>query len=252
MKRLVHRLLNRFGYSIERLPQASPALSPFAAMRRLLHGVAAPMIFDVGAHHGRVTATFRECFPRATIYAFEPFAASFEVLKANTASDPGVRAFDFGLGDRNGVQSFHANASTATNSLLATDAAGTRTWGAGLLETREVVQARIRTLDDVVAELRIPQIDLLKLDVQGAEPLVMAGAVQSCRRGRIRLLYAEIITQPTYQGQKRFDEALAAYYGLGFDLYNIYNASLDGEGRLRQVDVIFTRKRSAPDERDAA
>lgn len=88
----------------------------------------------------------------------------------------------------------------------------------------------------------IPAIDILKLDVQGAEPLVIEGAAKACRRGAIRLVYSEIITQPTYQGQKRFDEALAVFYNNGFDLYNIYNFSLTLDGRLREVDVIFTKR----------
>jgi hypothetical protein len=101
---------------------------------------------------------------------------------------------------------------------------------------------RFKTIDFILASMEIPRIDILKLDVQGAEPLVMAGALEACRTGAIGLVYSEIIIQPTYKGQKRFDESLAAFYGNGFDLYNLYNMCHRADGRLCQVDATFTKK----------
>jgi len=239
MKKILQKLANRYGYRINRL--SSPAINAFTAMKNLLNGVDEPIIFDAGAYHGYVSLTFRKMFPRSTIYAFEPFEESFKRLKANTSSDHRIKAFNFGLSNRDGTQSFHSNTMSGTNSLLSTDESGTQTWGKGLLETREITQAQFMTIDSVIERLHIPRIDLLKLDVQGAEPLVMEGASEVCRRGIIHVVYSEIITQPTYKDQKRFDEVLSSFYNNGFEIYNIYYMSLMREGRLRQVDVIFTR-----------
>jgi FkbM family methyltransferase len=241
MKKLIQGLANRCGYRISRLSPPTKADPAFAAMQCLATGIKEPIIFDVGAHCGVVSKTFREMFPTSTIYSFEPFNESFEQLKANTVSDPRLNAFNFGLSDRAGVQSFHSNRSSATNSLLSTDKLGSQTWGPGLLDTQKIIQAQFKTIDSVVETLRIPRIDILKLDVQGAEHLVISGASAACSRGIIRLIYSEIITQPTYKDQKRFDEALAAFYNSGFDLYNIYNMTHTVEGRLCQVDAIFTK-----------
>lgn len=241
MKKVIQKIANRCGYRISRLSNPTFAEDAFMAMQRLLIGTKEPIIFDVGAHHGHISRAFRDFFPASTIYAFEPFEESFEQLKANTASDPRIKAFNFGLSDRDGTQYFHSNLSSATNSLLSTDELGLHTWGTGLLETQTTVQAHFKTIDSVIETMRIPRIDILKLDVQGAEHLVIAGASATCSLGTIRLIYSEIIIQPTYRDQKRFDEALATFYNNGFDLYNIYNMSLTGEGRLRQVDAIFTK-----------
>jgi hypothetical protein len=71
--------------------------------------------------------------------------------------------------------------------------------------------------------------------------MVMAGALETCRRGMIDVIYTEIITQPTYEGQKRFDECLGTFYESGFDLYDLYNFDRSSEGRLIQVDALFMR-----------
>lgn len=241
MKKAIQQLFNVFGYRLSRLPAPASSQDPFAAMQRLVD-TKEPIIFDVGAHHGYVSRKFRSLFPASTVYSFEPFHDSFEQLKLNTASDPRIKAFNFGLGDRNGTQSFHSNSSSLTNSLLATDELGSLTWGSGLLETQKVVDAEFKTLDSVLEAMKIPYIDILKLDVQGAEPLVMEGALSACRAGIIGLVYSEIIIQPTYKGQKRFDESLAAFYASGFDLFNMYNMCFTAEGRLCQIDATFTKR----------
>jgi FkbM family methyltransferase len=241
IKRMVAILANRMAYRISRIASADE--NPFLAMQNLLVGVEQPIIFDVGAHVGQVSRTFREYFPTSMVYAFEPFRESFVKLQGNTSSDANIKVFNFGLSDQSGLRDFHSNLSSATNSLFATDEhGGPRTWGSGLLETTDIVQAEFRTIGSVVASLPIPRIDILKLDVQGAESLVMAGAAEICRRGLVRLVYSEIIIQPTYKGQKRFDECLGSFYDSGFDLYRFYNFDLSNEGRLRQVDAIFTRQ----------
>lgn len=211
-------------------------------MQHLLGCVAKPIIFDVGAHHGHVARHFRSSFPNSEIYCFEPFPESFQRLSENTTNDPAVHVFNFGFSDHIGSLAFNCNLSSATNSLLQTDQIGSATWGEGLLNTEKIINARFETLDSFVAQHKIREIDILKLDVQGAEPMVMLGSTKACSSRMIHIIYSEIIIQPTYAGQKRFDEALAAFYDRGFDLYNVYNMNCTIDGRLRQVDAIFTRQ----------
>lgn len=240
MKKLLQRLANTFGYRISRI-SGGDTTDAFRDLERLLSRVKQPIIFDVGAHHGHVSRHFRELFPTSLVYAFEPFPESFRVLAENTREDPSIKAFNLGLSDFKGTQSLHSNANSATNSLLPTDDRGARTWGQGLLETGGIVEAHFETADSVVIAQCIQEISILKLDVQGAEPRVMAGASEICRQGLVQIIYSEIIIQPTYVGQARFDQALTPFLGQGFELFNIYNLSSTSDGRLRQLDAIFTR-----------
>ena len=238
-KKLIGSLAKRLGYRVSKIgPGDEP--DAYMEMRRLFSNVRIPVIFDVGAHHGECVARFVRHFPSARIFAFEPFPESFEVLRGSTQADTNVRLFDFGLAEQSGPRSFHSNQSSATNSLLSSDEQSKATWGSGLLETKEVVNARFRTVDEMMAELALDHMDILKLDVQGAEPLVMKGARRTCLEGRIRAVYCEIITKPTYHGQSRIDEVLALFHNLGFDLHNLYSLNHSDDGRLRQLDALFT------------
>ena len=216
-----------------------PSNDPFVAMQHLLQDIQCPIIFDVGAHHGHLAQKFRHLFPAALIYAFEPFPASFETLKTNLPKTLDINVLNLGLADSRGLRLFHSNNSSVTNSLLATDVHGSETWGQGLLETAETIEAEFETLDSILSSMNIPRIDILKLDVQGAEPLVMAGSIEACRQGKIKIIYAEIIIQPTYVGQMRADRLLGTFYDYGFELFNIYNPSYTRKGLIRQVDVLF-------------
>lgn len=241
MKHIINKVAKSLGYQISRV--SCDTINPFSEMKRLCSHIERPVIFDIGAHHGQTAQLFRELFPKAEICSFEPFQESFNRLQLVTNNDPNIKVFNFGLSDRNGMLKFQSNPSSATNSLLPTDSNGPETWGKGLLETKRIVEAEFKTLDTVLIEEQIPKVDILKLDVQGAEHLVLKGADSAFAGGSVDLIYSEIITQPTYEGQKRLDEAIGAFYDCGFDLHNIFNLSLTKDGILRQMDVIFTRRK---------
>jgi FkbM family methyltransferase len=245
IKSIIKKAFDRLGYQVCRRkpdnPQERPQENPFLEMRRLVQA-ANPIIFDVGAHHGHISLNYRRLFPTATVYAFEPFPESYAILKKNTSADPMIKAFNFGFSDVAGPKLFSSNTSSATNSLFESDDRGTGIWGEGLLETSRRITANFVTIDRFIAEGNIPTIDILKLDVQGAEYLVLKGAEQSIAASRIGLVYSEIITQPTYKNQKQLHEMLGIFHHYGFELHNIFELSTTKDGRLRQIDAIFTMK----------
>jgi FkbM family methyltransferase len=201
-------------------------------------------IFDVGAHVGQTSRLFRKIFPNAKIFAFEPFPESFKLCKESLKNDIQARVANVALSNINGSQILHANSSSATNSILKTDARAIETWGSDVCTTEKTIEVRTETLDTFLTSENICKIDLLKLDVQGAEYLVLNGARESCRQNKIEAIYAEIITQPTYEQQMRFDKIIAIYYELGFELFDIYFPCHTKSGRLCQVDALFTRASS--------
>lgn len=242
LRKKINKLIGPTGYELVKWRPGKLGRDAFTDIGRLFDKEAALTVFDVGAHHGQTALNFGGRFPKATIYSFEPFPESYEVLQSKCAGHKNIQIYDFGFSDRNCVRELHSNLASATNSLLSTDSEGANTWGENLLDTKDKLELSFKTVDSFIEESGILKIDILKLDVQGAEYLVLEGALGALKNELIDVVYTEVITQPTYVGQKRFDEVLRFFYDLGFDLLFIYDLDSKIGGKLRQVDVVFTRK----------
>jgi FkbM family methyltransferase len=120
------------------------------------------VILDIGSNIGASIIYFHEKFPDAKIFGFEPHPDTFRILEKNVAQLPGVTVFNYGLG--------------ATNQRVAV-CADEVNFGAfntrGQFKDRGYpaapVECEVRRLDDVLREIRIAQIDLIKIDCEGAE-----------------------------------------------------------------------------------
>lgn len=240
LKSLIQNVANSFGFRITRINAGGQYADPFYEMLRLTDKTISPVIFDVGAHHGLTAKKFSKTIPRAAIYCFEPFPESFVILQKNTKFKKNISVHNFGLGNRDCKLKFYSNSSSSTNSLLPTSSKANEIWGNGFLETKEIIQTNFKKLDSVLSELRIPKVNILKMDVQGAEYLVMNGGNEAFTKNAIDIIYTEIIIQETYENQKRFDKILELFYDYKFQLHNFYNLSYTNLGKLRQVDAIFT------------
>lgn len=242
-KDAIGRFLHRRGYHLQRLSRPGEPGPAFLQQAELCGKIERPVIFDGGAYHGEVTKIYRQLFPKAVIHAFEPFPESHAILKRNCSGDPDIHTPCLGLADKPGKRAFAINAFTATNSLLPTAPEATATWREGYFETKETRELDFTTIDAYVAEHGIGHIDILKLDLQGAEPLALQGAQETLSAGRIGLVFMEVLTTPVYQGQKKLHEMLALMETQGFELHDFYELSRKDD-RLYQLDALFIRSRT--------
>lgn len=139
-------------------------------------------IFDVGANVGGWTVVAREHAPGAEIHSFEIVPATAQRLRANVGSLPRVRVNDFGLAD---------SGTTLTISFFphATELSGIDP----LAEhgDAERVEARVERGDAYCREHGVETLDLLKLDVEGAERLALEGFGDMFAEGRIKAVQFE-------------------------------------------------------------
>jgi FkbM family methyltransferase len=209
----------------------------FAAQRRLVRNERA-VILDVGAHLGETAQRYRALFPHATIHCFEPFPASFAALSRTLAPDTRVQAHAVALGAAAGHGTLNVNRSSATNSLLRSDERAASYWGRDLLDTAATIEVPVTTLDLFCAERSIPRLDVLKLDVQGAEFEVLGGAAGLLRAQAIDVVYMEMIVAPTYVGQRDMHDYLGLFRSYGYVLFDFFNP-VRKHGRLLQTDNLF-------------
>lgn len=233
LRRFIQSGLSYFGYSVNRSSK-----SALAVQKQLLSQRQRPVIFDVGANVGKMTKEYRRAFPSAVIHAFEPFPASFASLREHAAIGTNTFAHQLALTNRAGICLFNCNVKAETNSLLATDPRYTDAWESGWLETQEQIEVQTGMIDGFCSEHAIPAIDLLKMDIQGAEMLALDGAKAMLSRQAISLIYMEIIIASAYQGQPALSDYLDYMHGINYHLFDFYNQSRR-DLQLVEVDALF-------------
>ncbi len=233
LKKLVRRSVRAFGFDIIRV--RSPQKSSVEIQASLVPD--ARVIFDVGAYRGETAKEYRSLFPRAEIYAFEPFPDSFAALKNILPGDKHFHPHSIALADTEGQFALRSNKSAATNSLLPTAPEGAKIWGA-VVDTLGIVTVPVSTIEAFCAASGIAEIDILKLDVQGAELRVLHGALPMLSTRTIKAIYTEVLVAATYDGQQTFDEMLKFMKDLEYQLCDMQNLSYLG-GLLCQFDALF-------------
>jgi FkbM family methyltransferase len=109
------------------------------------------------------------------------------------------------------------------------------------LGVRERIQVQASTLDNLCAAHRFDGfIDLLKIDVQGAEGLALAGAADVLRR--TGLIWMELSLQPLYEGCVTIEGMIKLCRDHGFKLTDLEDCFRGSDGELLCVDALFSSK----------
>jgi FkbM family methyltransferase len=141
---------------------------------------------DAGANFGAVTMLLAGAVgPSGRVHAFEPVPAVRARLVEHVAAngfDAIVAVHEEALAAENGTATFHVAADAEFNQGL----------GSLLHASRpgEMSEIPVRTLrlDDFVERAKLERLDWIKMDVQGAEPLLLAGARRVLERFRPSLV----------------------------------------------------------------
>jgi len=105
---------------------------------------------------------------------------------------------------------------------------------------RERIKTHVRTLDQLCRECGLVEpIDLLKLDVQGAEGLVLKGACETLPR--VRALWTEVSFRPFYEDSITFWGIYELCRKAGFHLVALEDGYRGANGELMQADALFVR-----------
>lgn len=216
----------------------APAESPAAAAARIL-GAQAGCVVDVGAHHGHSTLELLAVFPQARVHAFEPEGTNHAAAEINLAGHEGrVVLHRAALSDRDGTATLQVNSHDGTHSLL--EIGAQRFWGAwaGKVGEAEVPTA---TLDSYAAAMGIGRIDLLKMDIQGAELAALRGAVGLLSRQAIGGVLLEVMFQPLYRDQPLFWDIGAFLASHGYGMYQLFEPQYHPHNPnvLAWADVLF-------------
>ncbi|WP_036478223.1 FkbM family methyltransferase [Myxosarcina sp. GI1] len=238
-RKLIKKLLRNLGIEIKRY---LPKRSEMARMQHFFSYYGIDLVLDVGANIGEYALLLRDLDYKGQIVSFEPLSKPHAQLVA--ASDRDIyweAAPRMAIGDKDGEITINISANDRSSSVLDVledhvDAAPNSAY-----VDSEIV--KLSSLDTIAPKYLTTEFDsvFLKIDVQGFERQVLAGATKILPR--IKGIQIELSLVPLYQGQPHYIEMLKFLEQLGYELHAVIPGFTDPKtGRLLQMDGIFFRK----------
>lgn len=132
-------------------------------------------LLDVGANIGQFSYSLKSFFPHLQIYAFEPNKNVFPILKKNIGYFKNIKAYNFGLGGKTGKRSFYFSPSASAEGSFYKENVNQNYIRKDAQKTEVDI---INLTPGLTKKLSIPHhIDLVKIDVEGAEMEVLKSLI---------------------------------------------------------------------------
>ena len=199
------------------------------------------LIVDVGANAGQYAMELFRAGYEGTIHSIEPQPDAHAVLKRAAQGQPRWEVLEpLAAGDKVGtVEMIVAGNSLSTSVLPMLDRhvqAAPSSAPVGRISVRQT------TLDALyLNRVSLERPALLKIDTQGYEPQVLAGA-SGCLAA-FQLVQLEMSLQPLYAGQKLWLEMITTMAAHGFEPWAIQPEFCDSRtGQVLQVNGLFARR----------
>lgn len=198
------------------------------------------LVLDVGANVGQYGAELRSFGYAGRLVSFEPLPGAVACLNSRAANDPLWQTRQCAIGDRRATVDLNVagNDGASSSILPMLDRHNKAAPQAAYVDSVAVEQFR---LDDLAADYVSPgDRVLLKIDVQGYESSVLAGAPDLLNT--ITGIQVELSLVPLYEGATLYQQMLTTLTGLGFRLEWLGSGFGDpATGQMLQMDGLFFR-----------
>jgi FkbM family methyltransferase len=233
------RLARRLGYDLIPRTKARPLQAQLIAVLERFQITA---VLDVGANAGQYGSALREWGYAGRIVSFEPLAEAHRRLTRRAAADPAWRvAPRMAIGDRDGEVEIEVSAESDMSSVLPQTELLRRISPTSRVVGRETVP--LRRLDGLAEEwLATDDAAFLKVDTQGFEAQVLAGARRTLER--LRGVQLEMALVSCYEGERDFRLVLDDLAVAGFAPFLFIPGYFERKlARQLQIDGVFMRER---------
>ena len=237
--------LNRIGLPVDQARRL--ALAPETAVRldrlnfNLLPAGALGQIdcvVDVGANVGDWTADLLALCQPAKVICVEPDPNLAPRLRQRFSTQPNVVIEQAAVGEAPGMAEFKIMQNPVLNSFRRPAESMAKIYPAPF-QIKETIRVAVKPLDAIVPATG--RISLLKIDAQGFEREVLAGAKQTLQRTDYLIIEANF--QPHYEGEAGFFEIDTIMQQHGFCIGN-YSPPKGGRRQALFADVLYLRKES--------
>jgi len=212
-------------------------------------------VVDAGAAGG-LPAAVAPLAEYAAVVGFEPDAAECERLNERARAAGLDHLFlPVALAGDDGTRTLHVTRKPTSSSLLVPDRAyHARYPNAERMDVVDEVAVKTRPLGAVLAELDVRP-ELLKLDVHGVEPEILA-SLDEPQWASLFGVHVELLVGSYFEGQASFADVDPLFRTHGFELFHLQRHSLrrkefdtarySSRGQLEYVDALYLRNAGDP------
>ncbi|UOM32776.1 FkbM family methyltransferase [Acuticoccus sp. I52.16.1] len=198
------------------------------------------LMLDVGAAVGRRAKLMLRACPTGEVWAFEPFPGNWPHFQGVIGDDPRVRLFKAAASDRAGRERFHVGSVVEPGrggrwaDLVGYSSVG-RLDSAGPPPTRGTTyEVETVVLDELLGDRAVT---FAKVDVQGAETMVLRGLARALAERRIGVMFVE------FGGEVEVLNLLAEHFDL-YDSQYVVHVRGDREPDPAEWDIVERRESS--------
>ncbi len=253
LKTLLRNSLRALGYDIIRYKSVGahngvqPVEPAWTNLARLLNQHNIDLVFDVGANTGvYADSLFNHGF-KGRIVSFEPLTQAYDQLLAKAEKNELWQVAErCALGDIEGEIEMNISANLESSSILPMLSACEQAAPDARYHGKETVL--VKKLDSVSEiYLKGANSPFLKLDVQGFEDRVLAGAKETLPK--IKGIQIELSLVPLYDKQKLWRELIDEITVRGFELHGLLPGFSDPKTeQILQMDGVFFRSLAAQED----
>lgn len=145
-------------------------------------------ILDIGAHAGSHTVLYKYLNPATTIYCFEPQKRMYDILCHNISQNKfkDVHPYNLAMGHTKMSYTMSSSAIDGHNANKQIDYGTDNIYNLGGLQ---IGKGGEQISIDTVDSFGFNKIDFMKIDVEGFEPLVILGAMDTIKRSMPTILF---------------------------------------------------------------
>lgn len=187
-----------------------------------------PIIIDVGANIGQYLFAIKALVPDAKVYSIEADPLIYKILKENASQLTNVKVYKKILSDKIGCINFYICKKFSTWSTL--------------IKPENITfyrKTKVNVVDGDRLFSRLKSIDLLKIDVEGAEWQVLNGFKKTLRKTNYILIELSISRDKTDQGSSKIIKYLLNH---GFHIAHIGRIFVNGVGMEQSAANILFKK----------
>lgn len=194
------------------------------------------ILIDVGANQGNFTKVLRSLNPVRQVYFCEANTNCISILEKNKLHHDVI--IPKIISDKVGEENFYIYSAESTSSMFSFENNMDEITELNT-KAKEIKTIPSISIDNLIKEYNIKEIDLLKIDVQGAELKVLEGSKSSF--SKIKNIWVEVSMKKIYQNSPVFSEVYEYLNQHGFIFKSFSPVFKSKNGEILQADVLFTR-----------